>query len=52
MFRQLRWAVCPVFSLARSLRVWADISAALSESPRVRTRQTKRIHELLEAELS
>jgi hypothetical protein len=51
MFRQLCVAVCPFVSLAQCLRQWADISAALAESKRERTRQTLRMYDLLEKEL-
>jgi hypothetical protein len=51
MFRQLCAAVCPPLALAQCLCQWPDISTALSESKRVRTRQTLRMHDLLEQEL-
>ena len=51
MLRQLRWCVCPALGLDDALRSWPAISAALSENPRKRARQTGRIAEVLRREL-
>lgn len=51
MYRQLQPAVFPNLPLAQAIRDWPRITAGLSENPRARTRQTKRICDVLEAEL-
>jgi hypothetical protein len=45
--RQLGRAICPDLSLGKTIREWGAISAALSESPRSRTRQIARIRKIL-----
>lgn len=48
MLRQLCQAVGHPYPLAAVLREWAQISLALSETPRARSRQAIRIYDLLQ----
>jgi hypothetical protein len=50
MLRQLCRAICPELPLAEALHNWPLISAALSESPRKRSRQIAKVQGVLEDE--
>jgi hypothetical protein len=51
VFRELRRAICPAAGLAKTMRDWPSISAALAEGPRKRRLQTPEIESVLEASL-